>query len=231
MQNIGMDFAGGANMQGLQESSQESGRAILARQSMGMIMTSNFLVSLARFEENMARYMLKKMTRIYDYEFKIKILGKTQTAKYLQSLKENKIYEESSMKPGVGWLTVNAEGTKPLIESEYSIKTQPVSAREFDKETKLNQLITFLTMAKIPVTDELIPIVGELMGLEQTEIETVKGVVAKQIAQQQQAMQMQQEMMKQKMAQGQDQHQFQQAEAIHKGVIKQAETENKILGK
>lgn len=162
------DLHGGRNFQGLTENAGQSGVAIQSLQSAGAQMTLNFLESLQRFEDSVAKYVLRLILKHYNYEMTIRILGDQFTEKAMSALESSKYYKKSALETGVGFLRVNSKGQKPLADSVYDIVIKPVTSRRNEKDIKFQKLIQYAQITGNPIPPKL---VGRMLDLEPTEIE------------------------------------------------------------
>jgi hypothetical protein len=184
-QSILEDAYGGRNFQGLTENAGQSGVAISNLQQAGATLTLNFLENLQRFDENVARFLMKKMIKAYDYKMKIRILGSDFTNKVMDTLKADpELYTDSASQEGVGFLTVNGENQKPIYESNYDIEVKPISSRRNEKDIKFQKLMQYAQITGNPLPPDL---VGKMLELSPTEIteltQYAKALEEKQIAQ------------------------------------------------
>lgn len=184
LSNFGSDFYGGNNINGLQETSNESGKAVALRQKAAMGMNINYLDGLRRFEESLGRYLLEEQMdiNISTESFTKKVLGRDLLDKIREVLAKNGMYQESIFENGMGYLTVpmdkevelEIDGKKYLqkkaSDANLQIVVKKVSSN-IDEQEMLFQKLTLLKQLGYPVPIEMF---AENMGLSPLESARLK---------------------------------------------------------
>lgn len=165
------DLHGGRNFQGLTESAGQSGVAIQSLQSAGAMMTLNFLESLQRFEDSVAKFTLQLLLKHYDYEMTIRILGDEFSDRVMKAIEAKPFYKKSAIETGVGFLKVNSTNQKPLADSVYDIVIKPITSRKNEKDVKFQKLIQYAQITGNPIPPK---IVGRMLELDPSEIEELQ---------------------------------------------------------
>jgi hypothetical protein len=201
---------GGANFQGNQESSGESGIAIERRQEAGGVLALNYLKNLNRFDLNFGRRVVQFMQRHYDQETMFKVLGSAFTEEVMQMLQDNGMYEKSATNPSSGYVVVNKDGHQPLGDSDLIVHVTTQNAKLNDDQYKIQQMGAYQQLTQLPLPEDM---VADKLGFNPTEKQKL---IKKADEFRQQQAQMQQLQMAQAQAQMQMQQQAQTADNMHK---------------
>jgi hypothetical protein len=137
MQQSLTDMLGGANSQGLKESSAESGRAVALRQEQGKLVAFLFLDNLTRYKEAKGNKLLSLIKKHDTTERIIKILGGDLDQSMMMFLQQSGSLQQSQTS-GNAFLTVN-RGVTSFQNSDLDlvVDTSPMNA--YERASKLDQ--------------------------------------------------------------------------------------------
>lgn len=188
MQSFLEDLSGGRSFQGLQETSQESGRAVLARQQQGKMMASLFLDNLHRWRRKVGKILLNHISEYETEERMIKVLGSEMSEGLKEILKLGELYEDSMTSKNEGFIKINENGLSYLRDADLELVLTEAPLNDDQKNEKFQQLIALTQMypQMIPV-EVLLEYVDLDYSIKQKIIN-----YGKQVQEQQQQMQQQQ---------------------------------------
>lgn len=170
-QSILESLHGGQTFQGIADSKNQSGVAIQSLQNAGAQMSLNFLENLQRFEDAVAKYVLKLILRYYNQETKLRIIGDEFSEKVMKAIEASPFYKKSALGTGIGFLTVNSKGQKSLDDSVYDIAIKPISSKANEKDVKFQKLMAYAQYTGQPIPPKM---VGRMLDLDPTEIDELQ---------------------------------------------------------
>jgi hypothetical protein len=143
MQSVIEDIGGGRSFQGLQEGNAESGRAILAKQQQGELMTSLFSHNLTRFDKDLGEKILMCEQYNSNAEYTMKVHGGALDERVVALLQEEMIYQPSPINEGTGYIKMNQPGnlTSWLNNARFELTVTYEVLTESEREKKLNELL------------------------------------------------------------------------------------------
>lgn len=107
LMKIAEDTYGGKNFQGIQQYSGQSGKAIERLQNAAMVLSTNYIDNLNRFEEQLGRKLIKYIRKFFNAPIKQKIIGSYKNKAIIELLKSNQMYQQSMIEDGVGYISLN----------------------------------------------------------------------------------------------------------------------------
>lgn len=165
---------GGANAQGLQQSQNESGRAVLARQSLAGL--DNFVVldNLKRSKQNLGELIAWYIQNNITEARKLRIGGNSiQMQEMGKNLGDD--FQRSEMRPNIGYLTMNTNESNRIedIELDVIVDEAPHSATK--KQGVLNQITDALKGGlPAPPPEVLIPLFELPHSIEQVWLKSIE---------------------------------------------------------
>jgi len=136
------DIAGGRNVQGLQENSGESGRAVLARQQQGFLVAYLYIYNLTRFIKGLGEGLNEDINEVYgtSEERIIDITDNSLDELVKMKFQKMGIYKPSEFMRGRGYLKINKQiGDKMLGEAKSRIIIMEGKYEPTEKQRKLQQ--------------------------------------------------------------------------------------------
>lgn len=140
MQSIIEDIGGGRSFQGLQEGNAESGRAILAKQQQGELITSLFSHNLIRFEKDLGEKILMLEQYNTNTDYTIKVHGGALDERIIQLLQQEQMYQPSVINEGTGYIKMNGL-MNWLNNSRYELVVSYEVLTDSEREKRLNELL------------------------------------------------------------------------------------------
>lgn len=140
MQSIIEDIGGGRSFQGLQEGNAESGRAILAKQQQGELITSLFSHNLIRFEKDLGEKILMLEQYNTNTNYTIKVHGGALDERIIQLLQQEQMYQPSVINEGTGYIKMNGL-MNWLNNSRYELVVSYEVLTDSEREKRLNELL------------------------------------------------------------------------------------------
>ena len=136
------DGTGGRNLQGLQESGGESGKAILARQEQGFLMAYLYLYNLGRALKGLGEGLNEDINEIYgnSVERIIDITDNDLDEKVKQKFQEMGIYQQGTYRQERGYLTIDKETAEQMLgKAKTRIIIERGKYQPTERERKLDE--------------------------------------------------------------------------------------------
>jgi len=170
IKEITEDTYGGKTFQGLSEGANQSGRAVMALQQGGVNMNLNYLDAFDFHRTITDEKLIKKIKKIYRGKLSLEVMGRDLTEKMKATLEKKKLYKDSLVKEGSGWLNVD-EGMdfngKKLWEASLSVGVSMTGNSMDEREAKRKKLREWSADTGVPIPARL---AGRYIGLDATEI-------------------------------------------------------------
>ncbi len=159
MQKYVEDLSGGRSFQGLAESADESGRAIMAKQRMGELSASLLIDNFIRAKLDLGNKLLWWFKNYDTNERIVKIAGNSLTPEERQLL-EQKGLVLRSINRGVNYLRLNPGDTSHLNNAKLELRISVDEVSETEREKKLLKLLSLAQInpqiIQLPEFQELI---------------------------------------------------------------------------
>jgi len=98
------DSMGGRNIQGLKETSNESGIAVEKRQEQALALSYMYIDNLRRWKKTLGEGLLEDIKQVYTEERTVRVIGESLAENVKQALGDT--YKNSKLSNGLGYLTV-----------------------------------------------------------------------------------------------------------------------------
>ena len=120
-----------------------SGKAIGKMQAAAALIAINYMDNLGRFDEQVGRCLIKYIKKFYTSKHTRKVLGENMTEEIEQLLNENKMYKQSTLHSGIGWVIVNDPmiPSSMLSDANLNIILNSVSVRQDEKDVEYQKLL------------------------------------------------------------------------------------------
>jgi hypothetical protein len=139
MQQATTDIMGGANSQGLKESSAESGRAVALRQEQGKLVSFLFLDNLTRYKEAKGKKLLELVKRYDTTERVIKVIGGEMNEQMMQFLSQGG-YVQQSVTSNNMFLRIN-KGIASFQNADLDLVVDTAPMSNYERAAKLDQYV------------------------------------------------------------------------------------------
>lgn len=153
------DTWGGKPLRGMQEYSQQSGKAIDSLQQAGAVLSLNYLANLEHSDLLLGERLLETIQRNYDRKLVLKVNGSDLNERVIQALQTNKMYSESATKEGLAWVLYNPtelpSGVRPLSDASFEVSVTKTSTRDDESEILFNKLLNFAKITGVMPPPEM----------------------------------------------------------------------------
>lgn len=181
------DSMGGRNIQGLKETSNESGVAVEKRQEQALALSYMYIDNLRRWKKTLGEGLLEDIKQVYTEERTVRVIGESLAENVKQAL--GNTYQNSNLSNGLGYLRV------PPLDGETKLDLI-VDRAEFSptsKERKFGMLQAYNTLrinaGKAPLP---LSITGKYLDIDPSLKQEITQFEQKEDAMQEKNMQLQQ---------------------------------------
>lgn len=170
LEAIADDTWGGKPLRGIQEYSQQSGKAINSLQQAGALLSLNYLQNLSFSDQILGERLLECIQKNYNRKLTLKVNGSELNERVKQALAQNKMYAESATKEDLAWVLYNPnelpEGVRPLSDASFEVSVSKISRRDDEQEILFTKLLNYAKITGIMPPAEMF---ADAMGFTATQ--------------------------------------------------------------